>query len=76
VDNGHGVPRALLDKIFEPFVTTKEPGKGTGLGLAVCERLVESMGGSIRAESEEGAGASFMVLLPAVTVPLEALRGA
>jgi hypothetical protein len=77
VDNGHGIPQALLDKIFEPFVTTKEPGKGTGLGLAVCERLVESMGGSIRADSEEGEGASFMVLLPAVVaVPLEVRRGA
>ena len=73
-DNGHGIPRALLDKIFEPFVTTKEPGKGTGLGLAVCERLVESMGGSIRADSDEGSGASFTVLLPAVAV--EVRRGA
>ncbi len=65
-DNGPGIPRALLDKVFEPFVTTKEPGMGTGLGLAVCERLVESMGGSIHAYSEEGRGARFMVLLPAV----------
>lgn len=70
-DNGPGIPRALLDKIFEPFVTTKEPGKGTGLGLAVCERLVESMGGSIRADSDEGAGAAFTVLLPAVVLEVD-----
>lgn len=67
-DNGPGIAGPLLDKIFEPFVTTKEPGKGTGLGLAVCERLVESMGGSIRAESDGGGGARFTVLLPAIVV--------
>ena len=66
--NGSGIPRELLDQIFEPFVTTKEPGRGTGLGLAVCARLVEAMGGTIRADSVEGAGATFTILLPA-TVP-------
>jgi two-component system, NtrC family, sensor kinase len=65
-DNGPGVPLKLLDQIFEPFVTTKEPGKGTGLGLAVCARLVEGMGGTIRADSVEGEGATFTVTLPAV----------
>ncbi|MGH7506915.1 MAG: sensor histidine kinase [Longimicrobiales bacterium] len=64
-DNGPGIPRKLLDQIFEPFVTTMEPGKGTGLGLAVCSRLVEGMGGTIRADSVEGEGATFTVTLPA-----------
>jgi hypothetical protein len=64
-DNGPGIPRKLLEQIFEPFVTTKEPGKGTGLGLAVCSRLIESMGGAIRADSVEGEGATFTVTLPA-----------
>jgi two-component system NtrC family sensor kinase len=64
-DNGPGIPRAMIDQVFEPFVTTKEPGRGTGLGLAVCARLVEAMGGAIRAESREGDGATFTVLLPA-----------
>jgi signal transduction histidine kinase len=64
-DNGSGIPRELLDQIFEPFVTTKEPGRGTGLGLAVCARLVEAMGGTIRADSVEGQGATFTILLPA-----------
>ena len=64
-DNGPGIPSDLLDQIFEPFVTTKEPGKGTGLGLAVCARLVETMGGNVRALSEPGEGSTFSVVLPA-----------
>jgi signal transduction histidine kinase len=66
-DNGPGIPAELVDQIFEPFVTTKELGKGTGLGLAVCSRLIEGMGGSIRADSSESAGATFRVVLPAFT---------
>jgi two-component system, NtrC family, sensor kinase len=65
-DNGPGVPAELLDKVFEPFVTTKEPGKGTGLGLALCARLVEGMGGAIRAGNTAEGGAVFRVILPAV----------
>lgn len=65
-DNGPGIPTEMLDQIFEPFVTTKEPGKGTGLGLAVCARLVEAMGGSIRADSGAGEGARFTIILPAL----------
>lgn len=64
-DNGSGIPAHLLDQIFEPFVTTKEPGRGTGLGLAVAARLIDAMGGTIRAESQEGHGATFTVVLPA-----------
>lgn len=68
-DNGPGVPDALMDQIFEPFVTTKEPGKGTGLGLAVAARLVDAMGGTIRVDrSEEYGGAEFTILLPAADV--------
>jgi two-component system, NtrC family, sensor kinase len=63
-DNGPGIPPEMLTQIFEPFVTTKEPGKGTGLGLAVCARLVEGMGGVIRAENLNGQGAQFNVVLP------------
>ena len=79
-DNGSGIPRELLEQIFEPFVTTKEPGKGTGLGLAVCARLIDSMGGTIRAQSPNGKGAVFTVVLPAreseVTEPAAVLTGA
>ncbi len=67
-DNGPGIPDDLVDQIFEPFVTTKEIGKGTGLGLAVCARLIEGMGGIIKADAvPEGDGATFRIVLPAVT---------
>jgi two-component system, NtrC family, sensor kinase len=63
-DNGPGLPQDLVDKVFEPFVTTKEPGKGTGLGLAVCARLVAGMGGTIHAGNGAESGAEFHVVLP------------
>jgi two-component system, NtrC family, sensor kinase len=66
-DNGPGIDRRLVDLIFEPFVTTKEPGQGTGLGLAVCARLIEGMGGAIRVENRAGAGAQFNLVLPPAT---------
>ncbi len=66
-DNGAGVAEELLDQIFEPFVTTKEPGRGTGLGLALSASLVDAMGGSIRADSKPGDGARFTVILPALS---------
>lgn len=62
-DNGPGVPEALIDQVFEPFVTTKEPGQGTGLGLAVSARLVDAMGGTIRLENAAGGGAVFTIIL-------------
>jgi signal transduction histidine kinase len=65
-DNGPGFPPELIPQVFEPFVTTKEPGKGTGLGLAVCARIIEVMGGTIRAENVPGGGASFRIVLPAL----------
>lgn len=64
-DNGPGIPGELLPEIFEPFVTTKEPGRGTGLGLAVSAGLVDAMGGTIQAENREDGGARFRILLPA-----------
>jgi two-component system, NtrC family, sensor kinase len=70
-DTGPGIPAELLQRIFEPFMTTKEPGKGTGLGLAVCARLIDGMGGTIQATNGEG-GAVFRVLLPASDEPVEA----
>lgn len=67
-DNGPGIPSELIDQVFEPFVTTKEIGKGTGLGLAVCSRLIEGMGGIIKADAvPEGGGATFRIVLPAAT---------
>jgi two-component system NtrC family sensor kinase len=50
--------------IFDPFFTTKDPGKGTGLGLSVCYRIVEGLGGAIRAESTQGGGMTLVITLP------------
>jgi signal transduction histidine kinase len=63
-DSGGGIPAADLPLLFDPFFTTKDPGKGTGLGLSVSRTIVDGAGGEIRAESEEGKGATFVVVLP------------
>jgi signal transduction histidine kinase len=63
-DDGPGVADAVRDRLFEPFVTTKEVGKGTGLGLAVCRGLVEAAGGSIALDGSCKKGARFVVELP------------
>jgi len=63
-DDGPGISPAVRDRLFEPFVTTKEVGEGTGLGLAVCRGLVESAGGEIGADSSPESGARFYVVLP------------
>jgi signal transduction histidine kinase len=60
-DNGPGATEEELGHLFDPFYTTKEPGRGTGLGLFVCYRIIEDMGGSIRAESARGRGTRFFV---------------
>ncbi len=63
-DDGPGVDAAVRARLFEPFVTTKEPGRGTGLGLAVCRSLVEAAGGTLRLDAREGSGAQFRLELP------------
>jgi signal transduction histidine kinase len=63
-DDGPGVAPAVRDQLFEPFVTTKPVGEGTGLGLAVCRGLVESAGGEIGVDASYERGARFYVLLP------------
>jgi two-component system, NtrC family, sensor kinase len=64
-DDGPGVDARVQAQLFEPFVTTKEVGKGTGLGLAVCRGLVEAAGGTITLDSDFKRGARFVVELPA-----------
>ncbi len=63
-DTGPGVAPEVEGRLFEPFVTTKPTGKGTGLGLAVCHSLIERAGGTIRVERPEAGGARFVVGLP------------
>jgi len=63
-DTGVGISRAELTKIFEPFYTTKPPGRGTGLGLSVCYGIVAEHGGRIEADSQPGRGSVFRVYLP------------
>ena len=63
-DNGSGIPAELLPKIFELFVTTKPSGKGTGLGLVVCQEIVKAHGGTMDIESEVGTGTSVRIYLP------------
>jgi two-component system NtrC family sensor kinase len=63
-DNGPGIDPAVRERLFEPFVTTKEVGKGTGLGLAVCRGLVESAHGTIQLDESYEGGARFVIELP------------
>ena len=63
-DNGPGMSEHEIAHIFDPFFTTKDPGKGTGLGLSVCYRIVEGLGGAIRAESTQGGGMTLVITLP------------
>ena len=68
VDSGEGVPPELRERIFEPFFTTKAVGKGTGLGLALAQRFVEAHGGTLRCESQLGAGTTMSLWLPRTSV--------
>ena len=63
-DTGHGIKKELLEKIFEPFFSTKPVGQGTGLGLAVSYGIIEQHGGVIEVDSEEGKGTTFTIVLP------------
>lgn len=64
IDEGTGIARTDLPKIFEPFYTTKPPGRGTGLGLSVCYSIIAGHGGRIEVDSAPGAGSTFRILLP------------
>src|ERR1700674_4975293 len=63
-DNGHGIPPARIDKIFDPYFTTKQGKSGTGLGLYITKKVVEDHNGSIKVESTSGVGTVFTIRLP------------
>jgi two-component system NtrC family sensor kinase len=63
-DSGGGIPMEKLSRIFEPFYTTKEPGRGTGLGLSVCHQIVTRHGGQILVSSQVDEGTTFTIILP------------
>jgi signal transduction histidine kinase len=63
-DNGNGIPQNIVDKIFQPFFTTKPTGQGTGLGLSLSYDIVKAHGGEITVESQEGKGTIFSVVIP------------
>ena len=63
-DNGNGIPSKVLDKIFQPFFTTKPTGQGTGLGLSLSYDIVKAHGGELKAETKEGEGSKFVIQLP------------
>ena len=65
-DNGPGIPHMIHDKIFDPYFTTKEVGKGSGMGLAVVEGIVKKHKGAINVKSDVGEGATFTILLPGI----------
>ncbi len=63
-DNGNGIPAQVLDKIFQPFFTTKPTGQGTGLGLSLSYDIVKAHGGEFKVETQEGIGSEFIIQLP------------
>jgi signal transduction histidine kinase len=65
-DNGNGIPQKIVDKIFQPFFTTKPTGQGTGLGLSLSYDIVKAHGGELKVESKEGEGSEFIVTLSLV----------
>ena len=66
-DNGPGIPASIVDKIFQPFFTTKPTGEGTGLGLSLAYDIVKAHGGELKVETREGDGSEFIIQIPIQT---------
>ena len=67
MDTGTGMSTEVRRKALEPFFTTKEPGKGAGLGLSICEEIIRSHHGKMEIESQEGKGSTIRVQLPIIS---------
>jgi len=65
-DTGHGMDREIMERIFDPYFSTKGPGEGTGMGLAMVHGIIKSYGGSIIAHSERGKGSTFQIFIPRI----------
>jgi two-component system, NtrC family, sensor kinase len=65
-DNGNGIPLNIINKIFQPFFTTKPAGQGTGLGLSLSYDIIKAHNGEINTETKEGEGTTFIIELPIV----------
>jgi signal transduction histidine kinase len=63
-DNGNGIPQKIVDKIFQPFFTTKPTGQGTGLGLSLSYDIVKAHGGELKVKTTEGEGSEFIIQIP------------
>ncbi len=63
-DNGNGIPEQVLNKIFQPFFTTKPTGQGTGLGLSLSYDIVNAHGGEVKVDTVNGKGSEFVIVLP------------
>jgi len=63
-DNGNGIPQNIVDKIFQPFFTTKPTGQGTGLGLSLAYDIIKTHGVEIRVNTKEGKGSEFIIQVP------------
>ena len=67
-DNGNGIPQKVLDKIFQPFFTTKPAGQGTGLGLSLSYDIItKGHGGELKVETKEGEGTVFIISIPIIS---------
>jgi len=64
-DNGNGIPKNMVDKIFQPFFTTKPTGQGTGLGLSLAYDIMKAHGADIKVETKEGESSTFIIQLQA-----------
>ena len=73
-DTGHGIDRLVLERIFDPYYTTKAPGEGTGMGLSITHGIIKSYGGNIQVYSEPGEGTVFHVYLPLIHMETEKPR--